>query len=297
MSILQTKNLTKHFGSRTAVNQLSLEISSGQVFGLLGPNGSGKTTTLAMILGVLQPSAGEFSWFGQQPSTTSRQKIGAILEQPSFYPYLTAVENLKAVAQIKNCSDDRINIVLETVGLLPRKHDKFQTYSLGMKQRLAIASALLADPEVLILDEPTNGLDPAGIVEIREIIQKIADSGKTIVLASHLLSEVQKVCSHFGILKEGKLLHQGSIQQIEGEKITIEVGADDMTQLEEVLRNIKGVLAINRDGSFYRLEVEHEVSTSYIMQHLQEHHITPTHILRKQGNLEQEFLKILASHA
>ncbi|MCV9386305.1 ABC transporter ATP-binding protein [Reichenbachiella ulvae] len=296
MSILKTNNLTKHYGSRTAVKALNLKIEAGQVFGLLGPNGSGKTTTLGMVLGVTNPSSGDYEWFDQPGSAESRRKIGAILETPSFYPYLSAVDNLKAVAQIKGVPNDAIDKVLKTVELADRKHDKFQTYSLGMKQRLAIASALLSDPEVLILDEPTNGLDPAGIVEIRDIILSIADTGKTIILASHLLSEVQKVCSHFGILKEGQLLHQGSIHDIEGEKVTIEVGATDMEKLKSSLEKLKGVHAIHRDGAFYRLEIAHEVTTEYVMQHVQADGIIPTHISRQQGNLEQEFLKILANH-
>ncbi|UXP31265.1 ATP-binding cassette domain-containing protein [Reichenbachiella agarivorans] len=296
MSILQVKKLTKHFGSRTAVNAIDLQIEAGQVFGLLGPNGSGKTTTLAMLLGVLRPSAGDFTWFDQPASAESRKRIGAILETPCFYPYLTATDNLKAVAEIKGCSYNRIDITLKEVGLLDRKYDKFQTYSLGMKQRLAIASALLADPQVLILDEPTNGLDPAGIVEIREIIQKIAQTGKTIILASHLLSEVQKVCSHFAVLKAGRLLHQGSIHDIEQEKTTIEVGASNMILLRETLDQLKGIRNILQDGDFYRLEVEHEVTTEYIMQHLHAKGITPSHLLKKQGNLEQQFLKILADN-
>ncbi|PIB35799.1 ABC transporter ATP-binding protein [Reichenbachiella sp. 5M10] len=297
MSILQTNKLTKNFGSRTAVHALDLHIEAGQVFGLLGPNGSGKTTTLAMLLDVLSPSSGSFTWFGQEPSADSRKNIGAILETPSFYPYMHAVDNLKIVAQIKGCAEERIDAVLTQVGLITRKHDKFQAYSLGMKQRLAIASALLADPEVLILDEPTNGLDPAGIVEIREIIQGIAASGKTIILASHLLSEVQKVCTHFAILKEGNLLHQGSIQEIEQERPTIEIGASDMTLLHSILEPLAGIHQITRDGDFYRLDVAHEVTTEYLIQKLQEQGITPTHLLRKQGNLEQQFLKILADHA
>ena len=179
------------------VNNLNLEVQRGQVFGMLGPNGSGKTTTLGMLMGVVNPTAGSFLWFGQKPTHQTRKKIGAVLEHPIFYPYLTGQKNLELNAMIKQCPPDNIANVLELVELSSRKDDKYKTYSLGMKQRLAIASALLNDPTVLILDEPTNGLDPMGIAEIRELIIRIAANGKTIILASHLLDEVQKVCTHF----------------------------------------------------------------------------------------------------
>ena len=199
-AVLTIDHLHKRYGKIQAVNDLSLEIEEGSVFGILGPNGSGKTTTLGMLLSVIRPDFGSFSWFGRSAASprdaaVSRKRIGAILETPIFYPYLSAVENLKIVAQIKGCQYERIDEVLRTVDLLERKDDTFKHYSLGMKQRLAIASALLVDPQVMILDEPTNGLDPQGIAEIRSLIVQIAGQGKTIILASHLLDEVQKVCT------------------------------------------------------------------------------------------------------
>ncbi|NNE29709.1 MAG: ATP-binding cassette domain-containing protein, partial [Saprospiraceae bacterium] len=221
MSILQTQGLTKKYKKITALDGLSFSIDKGQVFGLLGPNGSGKTTTLGMLLDVLQPTSGSYSWFGQKPSADARKKIGAILEVPSFFPYLSAVQNLRIVEKIKGHPDTDIDGVLRLVGLFERKDDKFKTYSLGMKQRLAIASALLANPPVLILDEPTNGLDPQGIVEIRQLIKDIASSGKTIILASHLLDEVQKVCTDFMVLQKGKKIFQGNVKEALSDQVRI----------------------------------------------------------------------------
>ncbi|HEY5822919.1 MAG TPA: ATP-binding cassette domain-containing protein, partial [Cyclobacteriaceae bacterium] len=224
-TVLSTQGLTKIFGRLTAVNNLNLEVKRGQVFGMLGPNGSGKTTTLGMLMGVVNASQGTFSWFGQPPTNIVRKKIGAVLEHPIFYPYLSGQKNLELMAMIKEAPLENIPKVLELVELSARKDDKYKTYSLGMKQRLAIASALLNDPIVLILDEPTNGLDPMGIAEIREIIKRIAADGKTIILASHLLDEVQKVCSHFAVLKRGNLMHIGPVDEVgKGEEL-VEVAA------------------------------------------------------------------------
>jgi ABC-2 type transport system ATP-binding protein len=291
--VLQTDKLSKHYGSLTAVNALDLSIEEGQVFGLLGPNGSGKTTTLGMVLGVINASQGSFSWFGDLPSAESRKQIGAILEKPCFYSYLSAKNNLKIVAKIKGVSESRIPEVLAEVGLQDRMNDKFETYSLGMKQRLAIASALLANPPVLILDEPTNGLDPQGIVEIREIIQQIASTGKTIILASHLLDEVQKVCTHFAVLNKGKMLFQGSVEDAVAGQSIIEVGSSDLGVLKTALDGMSGIKSIVLNGGYYRLEAEPEVTMEYISKTLLEKGITPTHLNRNEGSLEQEFMKIL----
>src|SRR5690606_31511674 len=193
---------------------------------MLGPNGSGKTTTLGMLMGVVNPTSGSFQWFGESPTPQIRRKIGAVLEHPIFYPYLSGLKNLELNAMIKQCPAENIEKVLDAVELTGRKDDKYKTYSLGMKQRLAIASALLNDPTVLILDEPTNGLDPMGIAEIREIIKKIAANGKTIILASHLLDEVQKVCTHFAVLKKGNLVHVGPVDDVSQGAEIVEVNAD-----------------------------------------------------------------------
>ncbi|HRI79140.1 MAG TPA: ATP-binding cassette domain-containing protein [Cyclobacteriaceae bacterium] len=238
-TVLSIQKLTKNFGKLCAVNQIDFEVKRGEVFGMLGPNGSGKTTTLGMLMGVTLPSSGSFTWFGEPPTNRQRKKIGAVLEHPIFYPYLTGQQNLELMALIKEAPVANINKVLDLVDLTARRNHEYKTYSLGMKQRLAIASALLNDPVVLILDEPTNGLDPMGIAEIREIIKKIALDGKTIILASHLLDEVQKVCSHFAILRKGTLVHYGPVDDVGKGEETIEVVAyhDD---LQIILESFQG---------------------------------------------------------
>ena len=211
-SILNISNLTKKFGHLTAVKNLSFDIEKGNVYGILGPNGSGKSTTLGIVLNVVNKTSGEFHWYdGSLTTHQALKKVGAIIERPNFYPYMTAYQNLKLVCRIKEISHDSINKTLEIVGLLNRKDHVFNSFSLGMKQRLAIASALLNDPEILILDEPTNGLDPQGIHQIREIIKKIAEAGTTILLASHLLDEVEKVCSHVVVLNKGVNIFSGRV--------------------------------------------------------------------------------------
>lgn len=295
-TILNTKGLTKKYGSLIALSELNLIINKGEVFGLLGPNGSGKTTTLGMLLGVLKPTAGEFTWFDEAPSANSRKKIGAILETPCFYPYMTAVQNLKVVVEIKECDYANIDKVLKTVGLYDRRNDSFKTFSLGMKQRLAIASALIADPPVLILDEPTNGLDPQGIVEIREIIQEIAASGKTIILASHLLDEVQKVCTHFAVLQKGKKLYQGSVDDALSDQSTIEISAENMEELGLALKGFKSDIEVNREGDIFIIKASADFKTSELNTFLFNKGIVTTHMAQKAGSLEKQFLKILAQN-
>ena len=245
-TVLSINGLTKKFGRLTAVNNLHLEVKQGQVFGLLGPNGSGKTTTLGMLMGVVNPTAGSYSWFGQPPTHHLRKRIGAVLEHPIFYPYLSGQKNLELMAMIKQAPSENIAKVLELVELKGREHDKYRTYSLGMKQRLAIASALLGDHVILILDEPTNGLDPMGIAEIRELIKKIAADGKTIILASHLLDEVQKVCTHFAVLKRGSLVHVGPVGEVGHGVEIVEVSADN-AELQELLKSFPGTSSLQRE--------------------------------------------------
>lgn len=215
-TILKISDLSKNYKNVQALNKLNVEVEQGMVFGILGPNGSGKTTTLGILLGVLNPSGGTYSWFDNGTADSNRTRIGALLETPNFFPYLSAVQNLRIVAKIKELDNvgDRIDKVLKIVDLFERRESKFKTFSLGMKQRLAIASALLNDPEVLVLDEPTNGLDPQGIAEIRNLIKEIAQEGKTIIIASHALDEIEKVCSDVVILKNGVALRQSKIESI-----------------------------------------------------------------------------------
>ena len=294
MTVLSTHNLTKKYSRLTALDQLNFEIQEGMVFGLLGPNGSGKTTTLGMLLSVLKPTSGSFEWFGQPPSSDSRRKIGAILEIPCFYPYMTAEQNLKVIVQIKKCPESVIHPTLKTVGLYERRNDPFKTYSLGMKQRLAIGAALLANPPVLILDEPTNGLDPQGIVEIRELVVQIAKSGKTIILASHLLDEVQKVCTDFMVLRKGEKLFQGNVKKALSDQRRVAVGAEDLETLQTALGDFSGITKMEIQDAKCLVTVLPEVSTTAISHYLFDKKIIVNHLVEQEGSLEKQFLKILA---
>ena len=245
--VLEIKNLTKSYGRLIALSDLSLQVFPGEICGILGPNGSGKTTTLGILLDILKADRGEFFWFGEQPAAKQRQKIGSLLEMPIFYPYLSAVNNLKIIADIKNVSYTKIDELLTIVRLIERKDSKFKTFSLGMKQRLAIAAALIGDPKVLILDEPTNGLDPKGIAEMRELITNIGKQGITIILASHLLDEVQKICSHVVVLNKGKKLDSGRVSDVLDASLAMELAAKNMDELE---------FAVIQSGLFDEVKME-----------------------------------------
>jgi len=296
-TVLSIHKLTKNFGKLCAVNNLDLEVKRGQIFGMLGPNGSGKTTTLGMLMGVVNPTSGSFSWFGESSTHHTRKKIGAVLEHPIFYPYLSGQKNLELNAMIKGADPGNIPKVLETVELTSRKDDKYRTYSLGMKQRLAIASALVSDPIILILDEPTNGLDPMGIAEIREIIKKIAADGKTIILASHLLDEVQKVCTHFAVLRRGTLMHVGPVDDVgKGEEI-VEVQAyhDDLGVL---LQEFPGSANIKKENGIFQVMMKEGFHSNDLNRFLIDKGIVASHIATRKKSLEKQFLEILsdASH-
>ena len=242
--------MDKKYGKIHAVKNLSFDIQKGNVYGILGPNGSGKSTTLGIVLNVVNKTSGNFSWFGGKIEThDALKKVGAIIERPNFYPYMTAKENLELVCKIKNINYKKVDEKLEIVGLSDRKNSKFKTFSLGMKQRLAIASALLNDPEILILDEPTNGLDPQGIRQIRDLIKVIANQGTTILLASHLLDEVEKVCSHVIVLRYGVTLYQGTVDEMLSNEGFFELQADEIETLIEVVSKLKEVEKVEiQDG-------------------------------------------------
>ena len=249
-TILSIKNLNKRYGSLQALKNVSFDIHKGNVYGILGPNGSGKSTTLGIALNVVNKTSGEYSWFGGTMEThEALKKVGAIIERPNFYPYMTAKENLELVCKIKGINYAKVNEKLELVGLVDRQNSKFSTFSLGMKQRLAIASALLNDPEILILDEPTNGLDPQGIHQIRDIIKQIASKGTTILLASHLLDEVEKVCSHVVVLNQGKMLYAGSVDQMNSSFGSIVVSAANMESLEYTLKTLPFISKVTHENS------------------------------------------------
>ena len=294
--LLKINQLSKRYGYIQAVNQLDLEVKKGSVFGLLGPNGSGKSTTLGILLGVTQLDSGSFEWFGHSPSAEIRRRVGAILESPTFYPYLTARQNLKVVCEIKQVSTHRIDEVLKQVGLIERADYAFKTYSLGMKQRLAIAAALLADPELLILDEPTNGLDPQGIAEIRELILQIAESGKTIILASHLLDEVQKVCTEFAVLKNGNKIFQGSVAESLSGNDGMEVASADLPHLKQLCEAYEGVIAV-KENNLKRLVVSfnEEFEIEKFHQYLIKEGIVLNHLSFISKSLEKQFLELLSA--
>ncbi|MDX1332628.1 MAG: ABC transporter ATP-binding protein [Robiginitalea sp.] len=292
-TILTVNNLTKKFGPLTAVKNLSFTIEKGNVYGILGPNGSGKSTTLGIVLNVVNRTSGSFSWFDGNTSThQALKKVGAIIERPNFYPYMSAVQNLKLVCRIKEVPEDRIEEKLRLVGLWERRDSKFKTFSLGMKQRLAIASALLNDPEILILDEPTNGLDPQGIHQIRELIKKIAAEGTTILLASHLLDEVEKVCSHVVILRKGENLYDGTVDGMLASHGYFELRADDPEKLRQFLEN---------HGSFSHVEADSDLLLGYLSEPMDaqtlnelcfKNKIVLSHLVKRKESLEQQFLTI-----
>ena len=293
MSVLKINKLTKKFGRLTAVDQLDLTINEGQVYGILGPNGSGKTTTLGMILEVVAPTSGNFEWFGEMSNVAARQKIGSILETPCFYSYLTAVQNLRIVAHIKKCGTGRIDEILKQVNLYERRNDKFKNYSLGMKQRLSLAAALLSDPPVLMLDEPTNGLDPEGIAEVRQLIRDIAAQGKTIIMASHLLDEVQKVCTDFCILRRGVKLYEGSVHEILGETNVVEISAKDLDKLSAAVEKFEGLEKIEKQNGSLMAFLKEGQSSDHLNRFCFDQGIALRKLVPQSKSLEQEFLKIL----
>jgi ABC-type multidrug transport system ATPase subunit len=291
--VLKIDRLVKNYGKLRAVNELSLQVEEGCVFGLLGPNGSGKTTTLGVILDVLKKTSGDYQWFGKPASRDSRKKIGAILEVPSFYPYLSGRQNLQIMAKIKGSGEDRIDAVLGQVGLSDRSTDPYKSYSLGMKQRLAIAGALLADPPVLILDEPTNGLDPQGIAEMRKLILEVAQHGKTILLASHILDEVQKVCSHFAVLKNGRKIYSGTVDGALNANQWVEVAAPDMKNLVEMLGTLPSIKQLKLEKDVVAVQLEDSFTPYLLHSFLIGKGVVLTHLSERRSSLEQKFFSIL----
>ena len=293
-TILKITNLNKIFNRRLhAVKNVSFEIKKGNVYGILGPNGSGKSTTLGIVLNVVNKTSGDFEWFGGQKSThEALKKVGAIIERPNFYPYLTAKENLELVCQIKGAAYSKVSEKLELVGLLDRKNDKFRSFSLGMKQRLAIASALLNDPELLILDEPTNGLDPQGIRQIRDIIKIISAQGTTILLASHLLDEVEKVCSHVVVLQKGEMLYQGSVSEMIESTSFFELISDDLEQLKIALSKLDSVKNHTEEDGKIIVYFKQEITAKELNSYLFESKIVLEHLVKRKNSLEEQFLEL-----
>ncbi len=291
--VLKINSLSKSYGKVKAVSQLSIEVGKGQVFGILGPNGSGKTTTLSIITGILGQDEGSFSWFGEMPKASVRRRIGSLIETPSFYPYLSLESNLKLIAEVKQCGGNDIPEVLQTVKLWERRNSKFSSLSLGMKQRLGIASTLLGDPEVLVLDEPTNGLDPEGIAEVRELILQQASLGRTIIMASHILSEVEKICTEVAILKSGQLLALGNVRSLlKGESI-VKVSAEDLQALKKVLLSCPFAENISDDGISVSLGLNKGHSPADLNRWAFEKGIVLSGIIAEHKSLETQFLELV----
>lgn len=298
MKVLEITNLTKHYGRITAVNGLNLAVEEGQIYGILGPNGSGKTTTLGIALGIIRADNGECRWFEGQhgEGANALRHIGSLLETPNFYPYMNAVQNLEIVAHIKHAKNVDYDHILKLVNLAHRKDAAFKTYSLGMKQRLAIAATMVGDPSVLILDEPTNGLDPTGIAEVRDTIRKIASEGKTIFMASHMLDEVEKVCTHVAIIKNGNLLTTGPVGGLLNKEMTIEIAAQNLEILRGVLSESHFISKIDGKANHLIVSVKQGFSVHDVSEFIYQKGIILTHLTVHKHRLEDEFLKITSKN-
>lgn len=293
MSILSVENLSKNYGAIKALKGISFSVPEGSVFGILGPNGSGKTTLLGIVMSILKPSGGGYKLFDEEPADDHRKKMGTLLETPNFYHYLSAVQNLKITAAIKGRGEEDIEKVLHTVNLYHRKDSPFSSYSLGMKQRLAIGAALLGNPDVLVFDEPTNGLDPVGIAEIRSLIKQLALQGKTIIMASHLLDEVEKVCTHVAILKQGDLVASGNVDEIFVHEDTVEVSAVDTTKLKAIVSSVPGLTRTKEeDGSLLLYFPMGEANLEAVNQHCFNNGVVLNHLQVKRKSLESKFFEL-----
>lgn len=291
-AILTINNLSKSYGAIHALNSVNFDVPEGSVFGVLGPNGSGKTTLLGILLEVLKADSGAYAWFNGMTAANARKQIGALLETPNFYHYLNAVKNLQINAQIKGKSETDIDRVLEIVDLTARKHSKFSTYSLGMKQRLAIANALLGNPKVLVLDEPTNGLDPEGIAEVRSLIKKLNQSGITIIMASHLLDEIEKVCTHVAVLKKGNLLLTGPIAEAFGTQQLLEVKANDMAALKNILAGVSEIKNVSDENGMLLLSLSEGFNAEKLNQYCFEKGIVLSLLHFRKKSLENQFMEL-----
>lgn len=293
-TILSINNLNKIYNKYVhAVNNVSLEIKKGNVYGILGPNGSGKSTTLGIVLNVVNKTSGTYSWFGGKVEThEALKKVGAIIERPNFYPYMSAKQNLELVCKIKNIDYSKVQEKLTLVGLVDRENSKFNTFSLGMKQRLAIASALLNDPEILILDEPTNGLDPQGIHQIRDIIRLIASQGTTILLASHLLDEVEKVCSHVLVLQKGKILYTGTVDGMSSNEGYFELQSENNDTLINVIQSHPAIEKVVAEEGKVLVYLKNPLEAAELNKFLFQNNIYLNHLVKRKSSLEDQFLEL-----
>jgi len=301
MSILSVNNLSKRYGPIQALNNVSFDVPKGSVFGILGPNGSGKTTLLGIVMDVIKATSGNYNWLGHPGSEAQRKQIGTLLETPNFYHYLSGERNLKIAAAIKGKDPADIPRVLQIVNLFQRKDSKFNTYSLGMKQRLAIASTLLGNPDILVFDEPTNGLDPAGIAEIRELMKQLNREGKTIIMASHILDEVEKVCTHVAIIQKGVLKTIGTVNEVlsttDDTSVSIELAAENMAVLESTLRQLPGLINIVDSNGVIQISCEGTVTSAQVNKWCFEKGIVLNQLSMKRKTLEKRFLEITGTQS
>jgi ABC-2 type transport system ATP-binding protein len=294
VQVLELENISKSYGKIRALNGVSLTVPRGSVYGILGPNGSGKTTLLSIILDVLSADSGRYSWFGKPGSKEQRKQIGSLLETPNFYHYLSAVNNLKITRSISGRGDeDDIGNVLRSVNLYERRNSRFSSYSLGMKQRLAIAGALLGNPGVLVLDEPTNGLDPVGIAEIRDLIRKLNAQGHTIILASHLLDEVEKVCTHVTILKTGNIVTSGRVDDVLAHDDIVEIMCPEMELVEKLFEGYPGMISSKVEGQSLLLYFTRgSADTRKINEYCFANGIVLQHLSLRKKKLETRFFEL-----
>lgn len=291
--VLRISKLSKSYGSVKALSGLTIDVKQGEVFGILGPNGSGKTTTLSILTGILEQDEGYFSWFGKKSEASLRRRIGSLIETPSFYPYLSLENNLKIIAQIKECEGEDIPEILKLVKLNERRKSRFSTLSLGMKQRLGIAAALIGNPEVLVLDEPTNGLDPEGIAEVRDLITQQAGEGKTIIMASHILSEVEKVCTEVAILKSGQLLANGNVKSLLLGESTLEVKASDPLHLLKILESCPFVNQAKAEDFGVKVRLKEGFNSTELNRYVFDQGLILSEIILHQKSLESQFLELV----
>jgi len=291
--ILSIQGLSKSYKNVKAVQNLSLRISEGQAYGILGPNGSGKTTTLSIVTGILRQDSGNYRWFGEEPEASQRKSIGSLIEIPHFYPYLNLEKNLRIICDIKGLDYRDIHRVLKTAKLFERRKSRFSTLSLGMKQRLGIAAALLGDPRVLVLDEPTNGLDPEGIAEVREVVLEQVKQGKTLILASHILSEVEKICNHVAILKKGELLANGPVKELLAEDEIIELSCSDNEKLKTLLGSSGLVKDLENENGLLVLTLKDKITPSDINAFAFEQKLVIHHLVSRKRSLESQFLELV----
>jgi len=293
--VIRTIGLSKSFGKLDAVKNLNMELRRGEVFGFLGPNGAGKSTTVGMILGLIAPTAGSIELFGVKQDGhhwTALRRIGAIVEEPAFYPYLSGWDNLRVLAKsIGDIPKNKITEVLERVGLLDRAKDQYGHYSMGMKQRLGIASTLLRDPELIILDEPTNGLDPAGTKEIRDLIPKLAHESRAILLCSHLLHEVEMVCSHVAIIKQGVVIADAPIKELLSQGNRLQIKVNNVEKATEILSSLSWIKSVKIEGDYLAVDVPGDRSAEVNLA-LAEKGILVAELVNRTASLESVFLQL-----